>query len=86
LQDCLGLQKMIADPWAEMRLVLQSTQRNQVLYRANQMSPFFDWLTTSMRRPSLIRVDVKGEAVRISGRCVVSGEGKLRIHGEPSQP
>ena len=40
----------------------------------------------SMRRPSLIRVDVKGEAVRISGRCVVSGEGKLRIHGEPSQP
>jgi trans-2,3-dihydro-3-hydroxyanthranilate isomerase len=40
----------------------------------------------SMRRPSLIRVDVEGEAVRISGRCAVSGQGNLRIHGEPSEP
>jgi trans-2,3-dihydro-3-hydroxyanthranilate isomerase len=40
----------------------------------------------SMSRPSLICASVEGEPVRISGRRVVSGEGKLRIHREPSKP
>jgi trans-2,3-dihydro-3-hydroxyanthranilate isomerase len=33
----------------------------------------------AMARPSLIRVHVSGNAVRISGRACISGKGNLRV-------
>jgi PhzF family phenazine biosynthesis protein len=33
----------------------------------------------TMGRPSIIRVQVSGPAVTVSGRCVISGSGRLRV-------
>ncbi len=33
----------------------------------------------AMGRPSVIQVHVSGPAVTVSGRCVISGSGRLRV-------